>query len=330
MDWNIVTEGFRERKSAWIYTFQKVDLIKVCERYNIKCSDKDTLDELRKKISAVIKETNKEETVDDKNKVSSGSEFKMSFAGTMIELFKKGNNWNAFEKQLGAFIALNNVEDSKKSALLITRLSSAVSEELLSVCENVDPLTLDYAALISKLSTLYEPKGNEHLSRFTFRDRKQKEGESIKDYMVALRGLVTKCKFGTNETKGQLKDQLISGVKSKTIRYELLKESDKTLDKLLKLAETVEMALAEMNDDKKKVIQENKQVEDIENNEVSSVHAIWNNNQGQQRKYYNKDNKVLIHQQQDTQMIKTQIANAVERRIIQRINVIFEKNTRVD
>lgn len=44
------------------------------------------------------------------------------------------------------------------------------------------------------------------------------------------------------EINSHIKDQLISGVNQQLMRYELLKASTKTLDELVELAKTVEMA----------------------------------------------------------------------------------------
>lgn len=74
------------------------------------------------------------------------------------------------------------------------------------------------------------------------RERKQKHGESIQDYVLALRTIAQKCVFTATEINTQVKDQFISDVRNKRVRYALLKESSSNLDNLIKLAKTVELA----------------------------------------------------------------------------------------
>ncbi|XP_046604994.1 uncharacterized protein K02A2.6-like [Neodiprion virginianus] len=110
-------------------------------------------------------------------------------------------------------------------------------------CETETPLSLTYKALKEKLESHYQPKPNQQLQRFSFRACKQGSNESIRDFMTALRSLALKCQFQTNETNSQLKDQLITGVYNQRVRYELSKASaDESLENLLRLAKTVELA----------------------------------------------------------------------------------------
>lgn len=72
--------------------------------------------------------------------------------------------------------------------------------------------------------------------------RKEVEGESIDEFVKALRLLAHKCNFSAAEMKNQLKDQLISGTSLKAVRYELLKSPDLEWEQAVELAKTVEIA----------------------------------------------------------------------------------------
>ncbi|XP_076299905.1 uncharacterized protein LOC143218559 [Lasioglossum baleicum] len=160
-----------------------------------------------------------------------------------IEPFRKGGNWKAFVQQLEAFITLNDIAEEKKAALLLTQVSQEIFAQVPAICETDTPLSLKYEILKEKLENHYQPKPNQQLQRFTFRARKQGSNESIQDYMIALRTLVQKCQFKSTEVNSQLKDQLITGVHNKQVRYELLKApAEESLDTLMKLAKTVEVA----------------------------------------------------------------------------------------
>ena len=113
--------------------------------------------------------------------------------------------------------------------LLLTYLLPEVYNELKAECEPTVVETMEFKALTEKLTELYEPDKGEYSARFVFRGRKQKPTESIQDYLLALKKLSTPCKSSSAELSSQLKDQLIAGVSSKLVRYELFKESGKTM-----------------------------------------------------------------------------------------------------
>jgi len=168
---------------------------------------------------------------------------------SQIDQFKKGENWSSFATQLDAFIMLNDVPDTKKRALLLTRISTQVFSELKAACkENL--LTMPYEDLKTKMQQLYEPVKNKCLARFAFRERTQKQNESISNFILALQSMAQQCNFAKNEVNKQIKDQLITGVNNKNIRYELLKESSKSLKELIEVAKMVDIAdtkAAELN-----------------------------------------------------------------------------------
>ncbi|CAG9125469.1 unnamed protein product [Plutella xylostella] len=155
-----------------------------------------------------------------------------------------GENWESFEQQLECIIALNEVPDSKKVPLLLTKISPKVFETLSCICAPEKPLKLTYIELCNKLRTKYTPLQSSTLDRASFRSRNQFQTETIEEYVLALRKLAGTCKF--KDLDDQIKEKLIDGVYSKLIKFELLKGSpDATLDETVVLAKTVEAALAQ-------------------------------------------------------------------------------------
>ena len=64
--------------------------------------------------------------------------------------------------------------------------------------------------------------------RYRFRQRSQQEGESIKQFVLALRQLATNCRFGDLHDQ-MLRDQIIEKTTSADIRKKLLMERPDTL-----------------------------------------------------------------------------------------------------
>ena len=76
---------------------------------------------------------------------------------------------------------------------------------------------------------------------YNFNTRSRKPGESISDYIAALRELALLCKFGTRDLlEEMLRDRLVCGVNHQGIQRKLLSEGDLTYESALKLAQTIE------------------------------------------------------------------------------------------
>ena len=191
------------------------------EYFKLAADSDSTVNDLRKNLNTYIKETFmiEEASADSKTKTNANTQAfkeqenvesrKMYFC--QIEPFNKSDDFSAFLSQLEAFILLNDIEDRKKGALLLTRLSSKVFAELQAAFAPEVLKDKTYEQLTEKLSEIYDPENNTCLRRFTFRQRKQKQSESLQEYILALRALARKCKFSSTEADEQIKDQLISG-----------------------------------------------------------------------------------------------------------------------
>lgn len=243
-NWTEINEEIQNKRTSWIQKLTKDQMTKVCEKLKIQKEDSETLDELRDKVREYVKkedkEANKNTEVKEEEKPVT---VKMTTYLGDIEVFRKEKKWSAFSSQLDAFMILNDITDEdKKAALLLTKLSSEVFAEVKAACEPQEILKVKYDDLNSKLKEIYEPEKNECLLRIAFKDRKQKNTESIQEYILALRNLAQKCKFSQTELDNNLKDQLIGGVRSELIRYELLKQSSLELKKFIEVAKAVELA----------------------------------------------------------------------------------------
>lgn len=87
---------------------------------------------------------------------------------------------------------------------------------------------------VVKLVKEYLKPASYLVHRNTFRQRMQAENESISEYVAALQTLANDCKF--SDIDEQILDQLIPGLKTKSIKAELLKMENPTLDRVLKKA----------------------------------------------------------------------------------------------
>ena len=57
------------------------------------------------------------------------------------------------------------------------------------------PSEASYDDIVKALREFHVPKKNELSERYTFRARKQQNGESLSEYIAALKGLAATCEF---------------------------------------------------------------------------------------------------------------------------------------
>ncbi|XP_069504413.1 exosome complex component RRP42 isoform X1 [Ambystoma mexicanum] len=133
-----------------------------------------------------------------------------------------------------------NYSNERKEAFLFHCLGTAGQEVLKRLPEPSDILDAGpYERTLAKLDRHFRVEENIILERYKFATREQKNGESIEDFVTALRGLAVKCKF-THCQDEHLRDQLMIKCSNDSIRKELWKERNSTLDRAIEIAKMVE------------------------------------------------------------------------------------------
>ncbi|MGH0138730.1 UNVERIFIED_CONTAM: hypothetical protein FKN15_037130 [Acipenser sinensis] len=111
------------------------------------------------------------------------------------------------------------------------------------IFSTLEPADDTFKAAVDALSAHFGPQQCALLNRFQFRQRAQQPGESIVQFISALRELVQHCKFG--ELQDELMDQLIEKTSCAQLRERLLLQSnDLSLGKAVDFEKQVEAALA--------------------------------------------------------------------------------------
>lgn len=162
------------------------------------------------------------------------------------ELKLTGNvhaNWKAFRQSFELYllaIGLDERNDRRKIALLLTvagRAALDVYNTFVFSEEERDTLP----AVLSKFEDYCTPRKNETYERYVFRNRMQKETESIEQYVTDLRLKSQSCNFGTL-CNSMIRDQIVIGVQDKRVRMLLLKETELTIEKAVGICQAAESA----------------------------------------------------------------------------------------
>lgn len=112
-----------------------------------------------------------------------------------------GSNWSSWFGRLQFFFEANDVTDPvKQRAHLLTLCGAHIYDVVCALLQPKTPDRVSYAEIVAALQAHYDPRPSEVYSRAMFQRRDQLPGESVNDYVAALRKLATSCNFGTLPT----------------------------------------------------------------------------------------------------------------------------------
>lgn len=163
------------------------------------------------------------------------------------------DQWLIYFRNYVLAIGGDAYSDERLKALLLNCLGIEGQRQYIAI-ENV-PLSTPVSATSSKpaferavqrLRDRFVVKKAKVTIRAEFRGRQQRSGESISDYLCALRVLAAKADFRNYNEEQAIMDQIISHTTNDKIRERLLLEGDAlTLDRAIELAVRIETAQEE-------------------------------------------------------------------------------------
>ena len=103
-----------------------------------------------------------------------------------------------------------------------------------------------YEAAKTHLAEHFDRRASTFYQRAQFTRRQQQSGESITQYVAALRGMAIHCDFSAEELDNRVRDQFVAWVASDEIRKRLFQEpATKSLTDVLNIATTMERSMSE-------------------------------------------------------------------------------------
>lgn len=138
-------------------------------------------------------------------------------------------------------IAIVGCEDVDKQKYLLHYMGSKVYNIL---CDKVLPKLpeeLTYKEITNVLEEHFHPTPNEILEIYRFHLRKQEDGQSCAEFIVALKRMAATCYFNQYLSKA-LRNQFVFGLRNQVIQSRLLEKADLTLETAINLAEAAETA----------------------------------------------------------------------------------------
>jgi hypothetical protein len=204
-----------------------------------------------------------------------------------LAAFEPGKmQWSSYAERMEEYLLANGIINArKKVAILLSTVGESTYELLCDLFAPKKPNTKTFEELVARLTEHLQPKPTVISERYRFHQRSQKTGESVTEFMAALRRLAKDCAFGAFLQEA-LRDRFVCGLASEAIRKELLKDKNLTLETACDTATAMAAAATDsslMANDKIQDslmpvnrLQEECQIEDNKNRKESAVFVVPN------------------------------------------------------
>ena len=166
----------------------------------------------------------------------------MATHGSLSAFDPSKEDWTSYTDRMKHYFIANDVTDGdKKRSILLSACGASTFKLIQNLVEKDKVNTTSFEDIVAKLKTHYDPEPSVIMQRYKFNTRTRAEGESVANYVAALRELAQHCDY--NDTlSDMLRDRLVCGVKHKGITNRLLNEKKLTYEKALELAQAMETA----------------------------------------------------------------------------------------
>jgi hypothetical protein len=152
------------------------------------------------------------------------------------------SQWDRWVEQYEFYMKATE-KDKKSKAIQVATLVTLLGEEGFEIYRSFewesDTDKDDIAKVKTKFKEYYTPRTNVIYERYKFLKRKQEKGESFDSFLTALMNLSANCNYAA-ERHNIVRDQLVIGIESDSVRQDLLYEIDLTLEKAVAICRNKE------------------------------------------------------------------------------------------
>ncbi|XP_013196514.1 uncharacterized protein K02A2.6-like [Amyelois transitella] len=159
----------------------------------------------------------------------------------------RADAWRKWYKQFLVFLKASGVYKEPtdvQASLLINLIGSEGYDVYTTFKFEKETDRENFDKLVSKFNEHFGTKQNTTMARFKFFTRNQENGESVDEYVTALKILSQHCEFEHLE-EGLIRDRVVCGVTDGKIRDRLLRAEDLTLARAVKICQASEMSTEE-------------------------------------------------------------------------------------
>ncbi|XP_077550655.1 uncharacterized protein LOC144163846 [Haemaphysalis longicornis] len=150
-----------------------------------------------------------------------------------------GDDWNCYVDRLEEFFLAEDVAPQKRTSVFISCFGQNTYALLRNSVKPAKPSDKKLDEILVVLESHYCPKRSAVVKRFRFNSCVRAEGESVSNFMAALKSLSEHCNFGT-EIGNMLRDRIVCGINNADVQTRLLEKPDLTFDDAVQTALAIE------------------------------------------------------------------------------------------
>ena len=189
---------------------------------------------------------------------------KMAALFGRVDAFEENTEtWEHYTERLGHYFDANGIgyesgdDKAKRRAILLSVCGSKVYKLMCDLLAPAKPKEKAYQELVKLIQDHLAPKPSEIVQRFKFNNRFRNEGESLADFVAALRNLAEHCEY-KDTLEMMLRDRIVCGIRDEKIQRRFLVERELTFAKAYEIATSMEITSKNMA-----VLQESKESEAV-------------------------------------------------------------------
>ena len=163
--------------------------------------------------------------------------------GSISEFVFESDDVTEWIERLEQWFIANGLQrnEDRKRALLLSHVGSRGYKLIRSLAQN-KPTEKTYDELKQLMVEHLNPKPNEIAQRYVFYKRDRRTGETVKDYVAALRKLSEHCNFA-EKLEDHLRDKFVCGLNDERVQQKLLATQTLTLKIAVDNAVAMEAAI---------------------------------------------------------------------------------------
>ncbi|XP_034260979.1 uncharacterized protein LOC117656925 [Pantherophis guttatus] len=146
-------------------------------------------------------------------------------------------SWKSYMLRFNGFLEANDLSalpDNRKRAFFLCHCGPEVFEMAQALSEPAEVQKVPWATLQETLRAHYAPLPSRMVSRFEFWRRSQEEGETVDQYVAALRKAAAHCEYRNPEEA--MLERLVLGLRDRRLQRRLLPKPNLTLKMVLEEA----------------------------------------------------------------------------------------------
>ena len=165
----------------------------------------------------------------------------MSAIGTIGPYVETEEDFESYISRFECFIETNSIPTEKTVCTFLAVVGAKPFKLIKNLVSPKQPVKCTFEEMKKALKAHYRPQTLVIYERYKFYSRNQMNGESISNFVVAIKDLASTCEFGSN-LEEMLRDRFVMGVKCLDTQRFLLSSRDLTFTKAVESATSRESA----------------------------------------------------------------------------------------